>query len=85
MSLTFKGRRQRLGIKKSKLIQNEEKTKMKKSHIVREGLRVLQYQVLSMLDKPESPGPGENHQKDLRLPKPNPEVLYPSVIHYSVL
>lgn len=32
MSLTFKGRRQRLGIKKSKLIQNEEKTKMKKSH-----------------------------------------------------
>lgn len=32
MSLAVKGRRQRLGIKKRKMIQNEEKTKMKSSY-----------------------------------------------------
>lgn len=63
MSLTFKGRRQRLGIKKSKLIQNEEQTKMKKSHIVREGLRVLQYQVLVMLDNQKARSWGEPSER----------------------
>lgn len=43
----------------------------------------LQYQVLTMLNKLESPGPGEYRQKDLRLPKPNPEVLYPLVTHIT--
>lgn len=41
----------------------------------------LQYPVLTMLNR--LPRPWGVRQKDLRLPRPNPEVLYPSVTHIT--